>query len=167
MKTVLVLLDGIGDRSYKVLNHRTPLQAADTPHLDRLARIGANGLFHGSVQGQCLPSETAHHLLLGYDIHDFPGRGLLEAVGSGVIFDDTDVLSLAHLAGINWEDGVPILCHGRKDFDRDEEEMRILFAAITPHEVGDIHFRIHQIRTNDAILIIRVRFHPMSLTRIP
>jgi 2,3-bisphosphoglycerate-independent phosphoglycerate mutase len=160
MKTVLVLLDGIGDRSYKVLNHRTPLQAADTPHLDWLARMGANGLFHGSVPGQCLPSETAHHLLLGYDIHDFPGRGLLEAVGSGVIFDDTDVLSLAHLSGINWEDGVPILCQGRKDFEKDEEEMRTLFAAITPHKIGDIHFRIHQTHINDAILIISGKVSP-------
>ena len=46
MKIILVLLDGIGDRSYKLLDRRTPLQAATTPNLDRLAQMGSNGLFH-------------------------------------------------------------------------------------------------------------------------
>ena len=46
MKIILILLDGLGDRSYKVLDDLTPLQAASTPNLDRLAYLGSNGLFH-------------------------------------------------------------------------------------------------------------------------
>ena len=46
MKIILILLDGLGDRSYEILNHRTPLQAAATPNLDRLAHRGSNGLYH-------------------------------------------------------------------------------------------------------------------------
>ena len=55
MKIILVLLDGLGDRSYRALGHRTPLQTAKTPNLDRLAQLGCSGLYHASVPGQCLP----------------------------------------------------------------------------------------------------------------
>ena len=100
MKIILVLLDGLGDRTYSVLQDLTPLQAAITPNLDRLARIGSNGLFHAGLLGQCLPSETAHYLLFGYDLEDFPGGGLLEAVGDNIPFEGQDVLCLSHLSGV-------------------------------------------------------------------
>ena len=49
MKIILVLLDGLGDRSYAVLNHQTPLEAAKTPNMDRLAAMGSTGMFHAST----------------------------------------------------------------------------------------------------------------------
>ena len=73
MKTILVLLDGIGDRSYSMLENLTPLQAARTPNLDALAAMGATGLYHASTLGQCLPSESAHFLMFGYAMADFSG----------------------------------------------------------------------------------------------
>jgi 2,3-bisphosphoglycerate-independent phosphoglycerate mutase len=154
MKIIVVLLDGLGDRSYKILNHQTPLQVAATPNLDQLARLGSNGLFHAAMPGQCLPSETAHYLLFGYDLKDFPGRGLLEAVGEGVRFDDSDVLCLAHLAGVTWKNNVPILTRGRDEIEGEAKEIGELFAAITPFEAYGINFRLHQPRRNDAILIL-------------
>jgi 2,3-bisphosphoglycerate-independent phosphoglycerate mutase len=152
MKIILVLLDGIGDRSYDVLDHRTPLQAAATPNLDRLAFLGSNGLFHAASPGQCLPSETAHYLLFGYELDTFPGRGLLEAVGDGVAFDDADVLCLAHLASISWEQGEPLLIHKRPDLE--DAELEALFSAISAYEVNGIRFRLQQTRRHDGILII-------------
>jgi len=154
MKIILILLDGLGDRSYEKLNFRTPLEAAPTPNLDRLASLGSNGLFHASRPGQCLPSETAHYLLFGYDIRNFPGRGLLEAVGEGVEFDDSDVLCLAHLAEITWQNHVPILTLGRDDISGSGKDIGRLFAAISPYETEDVRFRLHQTRRNDAILIL-------------
>jgi 2,3-bisphosphoglycerate-independent phosphoglycerate mutase len=160
MKIIIILLDGLGDRSYKILNHRTPLQAAHTPNLDHMARMGSNGLFHAASPGQCLPSETAHYLLFGYDMENFPGRGLLEAVGEGVAFDDSDVLCLAHLAGVDWQNGVPILARGRDDIAENEQEIRELFSAITPYEAHGIGFRLHQTRRNDAILVLSGKVSP-------
>ena len=69
MKILLVLLDGLGDRSYAELNDQTPLQAAAVPNLDRLAALGGNGMFHASFPGECLPSEMAHFLMFGYVRH--------------------------------------------------------------------------------------------------
>ena len=160
MKNILILLDGLGDRSYEVLNGLTPLQAASTPNLDRLAYLGCNGLFHASSPGQCLPSETAHYLLFGYDLKKFPGRGLLEAVGEGVAFGDKDVLCLAHLSGVSWQDSVPILTHGRDDIEGTTKEIGRLLASITPFEAHGVSFRLWQTRRNDAILILSGRTSP-------
>ena len=155
MKVLLVLLDGLGDRSYKVLENRTPLQAAQTPHLDRLARTGSNGLLHAALTGQGFPSETAHYLLFGYDPELFPGRGLLEAVGYDVPFQAGDVLSLAHLSGINWQKGMPILLNSRADIKGDAGEIGKLYSAITPYSSDGVDFHLHRTGLNDAILVIR------------
>ena len=154
MKVILVLLDGLGDRSYKTLNGKTPLEAARTPNLDRLAELGGNGLFHASSLGQCLPSETAHHLLLGYDIKNFPGRGLLEAVGEGVPFDNDDVLILTHLSGVVWKHKRPVLVYGRDDINGTFEEMGRLFASVGQYTHEDIRIRLQQTRRNDAVMVL-------------
>lgn len=158
MKIILILLDGIGDRSYEVLGHRTPLQAAATPNLDRLASLGGSGLFHAAMPGQCLPSEIAHFLLFGYELNEFPGRGLLEAAGEGVAFDDTDVLCMAHLASVTSDKGVLTLLQKRPDME--DAELRQLFSAISDHEIHGICFRLQQTRGNDAILIVSGQVSP-------
>ena len=160
MKIILLLLDGIGDRSYKTLGSLTPLQAAATPNLDKLAALGSNGLFHASLSGQCLPSETAHYLLLGYRLSEFPGRGLLEAVGEGVPFENDDVLVLAHLAGIERMEGKPVLIHGRDHIEGSPGEIGELIGAITPFETDGILFQLHQTRRNDAVLVMRGQVSP-------
>jgi 2,3-bisphosphoglycerate-independent phosphoglycerate mutase len=160
MKIILILLDGVGDRSYKILNNRTPLQQAHKPNLDRLAQLGSNGLFHSSLIGQCLPSEMAHYLLFGYDSHDFPGRGLLEAVGEGVSFNDGDVLSLAHLSCVTWHEGVPVLTHGRKAIKDDTRKIEQLFSAVTPYETQGVRFNLYRTGPNDAILVISGNVSP-------
>ncbi|WP_045211104.1 alkaline phosphatase family protein [Desulfonatronovibrio magnus] len=102
---VLILLDGLGDRSYAELGGKTPLQAAETPFLDELAGMGCNGLFHASFQGQALPSENAHFAMFGYKPDDFPGRGALEALGAGIDLAMNDVAVLANLVQVAEEDG--------------------------------------------------------------
>ena len=153
-KIILILLDGLGDRSYPIFNHRTPLQAAQTPNLDRLATMGGSGLFHASTIGQCLPSEMAHYLLFGYDAAQFPGRGLLEAVGFGVPFDDGDVLSLAHLSCVKVEGNTPVLALARKEVPWNEEELASLYGALESFESRNIRFHLHRTGLNDAILVM-------------
>jgi 2,3-bisphosphoglycerate-independent phosphoglycerate mutase len=160
MKIIVILLDGIGDRSYGVLDHRTPLQAAETPNLDRLAHLGSNGLYHAVMPGQCLPSETAHYLMFGYELENFPGRGVLEAVGYGLTFDDSDVLCLAHLVSVEWQEGIPILTKGRQDIKGNSREMGELYAALTPYEVRGIRVHLYQTDTNDGVLVLSGQVSP-------
>ena len=154
MKVILVLLDGLGDRSYSLMNHRTPLEAANTPNLDRLAELGGNGLFHPSSLGLCFPSETAHFLLFGYDLKKFPGRGLFEAVGEGVSFDNDDVLVLAHISGVIWENNIPVLTLGRDHIKGTFKDIGRLYALIDNFKSNGISIRLQQTRRNDAILVL-------------
>ena len=154
MKTILLILDGLGDRSYPELDYQTPLQAARTPNMDRLAAIGANGTFHAATPGVALPSETAHFLLFGYDIKEFPGRGLFEAAGASVPFHDKDVLCLAHLAGARFEENTAFLARGRDDVEGTARELANYYRLIASHEDAGIACRLHQTRRNDAILVV-------------
>jgi len=160
MKIILVLLDGLGDRAHSVLEQRTPLQAASKPHLDRLACLGSNGLFHAAVCGQCLPSENAHYLMFGYDLKEFPGRGPLEAMGYGVPFGETDVVSLAHFSSVVWQAGIPVLTHSRRDIQGDGAELSRLYQSLTPYETEGVRFELHQTRLNDAVLVLSGEVSP-------
>jgi 2,3-bisphosphoglycerate-independent phosphoglycerate mutase len=154
MKIILILLDGLGDRSYEVLNHRTPLQSAATPNLDRFASLGGNGLFHAGLPGQCLPSELAHYLIFGYDATDFPGRGLLAAVGEDITFQDRDVLCLARLLSVQWDRQMPIMTHKVREMGVDPAEMVLLYAALTPYETRGIWCTLHRTHPNNGVLIL-------------
>ncbi len=160
MKIILVLLDGVGDRSYEVLGRRTPLEAANTPNMDQLTAIGSSGLFHASSPGECLPSEMAHYLLFGYDRKNFPGRGLLEAVGEKVVFDDPDVLALAHFSGVRIEDGVFVLDQGRDDISGTKADLGPLYNAVASYETDNIRFTLCQTRRNDGIIVIKNNVSP-------
>ncbi|MFW6055324.1 MAG: 2,3-bisphosphoglycerate-independent phosphoglycerate mutase [Thermodesulfobacteriota bacterium] len=105
-KCLLLVLDGLGDRSCPELEGRTPLQAARTPVLDKIAAKGANGLFHPGSLGRPLPSEKAHFAMFGYDQSKFPGRGFLEALGAGLKVGSSDVCILAHLAALTRKDNL-------------------------------------------------------------
>jgi 2,3-bisphosphoglycerate-independent phosphoglycerate mutase len=112
-KCILILLDGLGDRSYRELDFKTPLQAAKTPVLDRLAAASANGVYHAAGMGQALPSENAHFIMFGYDIKEFPGRGALEALGAEIELQHNDVAVLSHFASITESEKKLVLEQGK------------------------------------------------------
>jgi 2,3-bisphosphoglycerate-independent phosphoglycerate mutase len=80
---VLILLDGLADRAQPELDGRTPLEAARTPALDRLAAAGRTGVMWPLGPGRAPSSPLAHTVLFGFELSEFPGRGLLEAYGEG------------------------------------------------------------------------------------
>ncbi len=83
-KVLLVILDGLGDRQHDVLLGRTPLEAASTPNLDALAAAGVCGTMYSLGPGRAPTSFQAHYALFGYPAEEYPGRGLLEAIGEGM-----------------------------------------------------------------------------------
>ncbi len=138
-KCVLILLDGIGDRSFEQFDHQTPLQAAKTPVLDELAADGANGLYHAALLGQALPSENAHFALFGYDMSGFPGRGALEALGAGIALGPKDVAVLAHFACLREADGC-LVVENRKP-KMSGSHVSQLIRAIETFETEGTHIR--------------------------
>lgn len=84
-KILFLVLDGISDRPCPVLGDTTPLAAAKTPVLDKLAAEGICGIMDTIAPGVRPGSDTAHLALLGYDPYKYyTGRGPLECEGTGI-----------------------------------------------------------------------------------
>jgi 2,3-bisphosphoglycerate-independent phosphoglycerate mutase len=91
-KILYIILDGLGDRPVAALGGRTPLAAARTPNLDRLAASGQQALVTTVGPGIAPESDVAVTAILGYDPTKYhAGRGPLEALGAGLEFSDGDV----------------------------------------------------------------------------
>ncbi len=90
MKKILyIVLDGLGDLPIKELNNKTPLEAAITPNMDRLAQKGKTGIVYPVGKGIAPESDIAVISLLGYDAHKYyTGRGPLEAFAEGLTIHD-------------------------------------------------------------------------------
>src|SRR5262245_608792 len=73
MNILCLILDGLADRPQATLGGKTPLEAAHTPHLDRLAELGTTGLLIPLALGVPLESEFSHFILFGYPPENFPG----------------------------------------------------------------------------------------------
>jgi 2,3-bisphosphoglycerate-independent phosphoglycerate mutase len=85
-KTYLVILCGAGDRPIGSLGMATPLEVAATPHLDRLAQDGAQGMVTVIDKEISPESDSGAMALLSYDPHEhYTGRGPLEGLGSGFL----------------------------------------------------------------------------------
>ncbi|MFA5410955.1 MAG: alkaline phosphatase family protein [Candidatus Omnitrophota bacterium] len=110
MKKILyIVLDGLGDLPIKELNDKTPLEAALTPHLDRLAQKGKTGLVYPVDKGIAPESDIAVISLLGYDAHKYyTGRGPLESFAEGLSVNAGDVALRVNFATVA-EDGKTIL----------------------------------------------------------
>lgn len=77
--------DGMADERIAKLNNQTPLEAANKPYIDLLAKKGNCGLLHTVPEGFKPGSEIANMCVLGYDVRtEFEGRGSLEAASIGV-----------------------------------------------------------------------------------
>ncbi len=92
MKKILyIVLDGLGDLPLEELNNKTPLEAALTPNMDRLAQQGKTGLVYPVARGIAPESDIAVISLLGYDAHQYyTGRGPLESFAEGLTVNDGD-----------------------------------------------------------------------------
>lgn len=80
---VMILLDGLGDRPSKALDGKTPLEAAHTPNMDRLAASGLCGLLTPLTAWVPVETPTGTGLLMGLARKDVKKltRGPVEAAG--------------------------------------------------------------------------------------
>ena len=141
-KCVLILLDGLADRSYELLGNQTPLQAARTPCLDNLARTGGCGLYHSTSPGIPMPSESAHYGVFGYPPEAFPGRGYLEALGQGLRLAPQDVAMLAHLSCV--ENRENVLFSVKDCPEIDEAGAAALAEALSEFRHEGLRVRFHR-----------------------
>ncbi len=91
-KLLYVILDGIGDLPIKELGDKTPLEAAATPNMDKLASRGKEGFVYTVGEGIAPESDIGVISILGYDAHKYyTGRGPLESYAEGLEVNDGDL----------------------------------------------------------------------------
>lgn len=92
MKYIILLGDGMADEPLEELDGKTPLQAANTPYMDKLAQQGITGLA-ATVPSEFHPgSDVANLSVFGYDpAACYTGRSPLEAASMGVELGPDDV----------------------------------------------------------------------------
>jgi 2,3-bisphosphoglycerate-independent phosphoglycerate mutase len=90
-KYIVLVGDGMADYPLKELDGKTPLEAANTPNMDRIASCGI-GLAGTVPEGMEPGSDVANLCLLGYDPTLYQcGRSPLEAASMGVKLGENQV----------------------------------------------------------------------------
>ena len=103
-KTILFLGDGMADEPLAELNGRTPLQAADTPNMDAIARQGRSGTLLTLPAGFPTSSDVANMSVLGCDLaSELCGRGPLEAASQGIKLGENDIAFRMNLVTVDAE----------------------------------------------------------------
>ncbi|MHA1377973.1 MAG: 2,3-bisphosphoglycerate-independent phosphoglycerate mutase [Candidatus Helarchaeota archaeon] len=91
-KALMIIIDGVSDRPVKALDGKTPLEVANTPHMDRVAKEGMCGQLDALGPGKKGGSDTANMAILGYDPYAiYTGRGPIEVAGVGIKLQKDDV----------------------------------------------------------------------------
>ncbi|MGQ0635523.1 MAG: cofactor-independent phosphoglycerate mutase [Planctomycetaceae bacterium] len=91
MKYALIIPDGCADEPQPTLGGRTPLQAARTPHMDEIARLGVVGQSDNVPPSLPSGSDVATMSLFGYDPLTYhTGRAPLEAAALGIALEPAD-----------------------------------------------------------------------------
>jgi len=105
MKYVIILGDGMADEPLAELGGRTPLEYAEIPNMDRIAREGRCGMLRTVPDGFEPGSDIANLSILGYDPRTtYTGRGPLEAASMGVTLQDGEIAYRCNLVAVR--DGV-------------------------------------------------------------
>lgn len=109
MKYAVLLGDGMADEPLDELNGRTPLEAAHTPYMDRIAAQGTLGLLDTIPDGFTPGSDVANLSVLGYDPREcYTGRGAIEAANMGVSLGPSDVAFRCNLVTLS-DDASPVM----------------------------------------------------------
>lgn len=104
MKHLIILADGSADWACPSLGGNTLYQYAQTPNMDRLAKMGRCGRLKTVADGFHPGSEVANSSILGYDQHKvYEGRGCLEAASIGYEMQPGDMAMRCNIVCLEGE----------------------------------------------------------------
>ncbi len=105
MKYLVVLCDGMADTGNELLGGKTPMELANKPAIDGLAKTAECGICRTVAAGLKPGSDVANLSVMGYDpAVCYTGRSPLEAASIGVALKDTDVALRCNLVTLSDEE---------------------------------------------------------------
>ena len=138
MKYLVVIPDGMADVPVEALGNKTPMEAADKPTMDALARVSTVGRVLNVPHGMVPESDTANMAILSFDPKVYSrGRSPLEAVSMGIEMqpdetaDRCTVVTISDDEGVDYEDRV-MLDHSADEISTEEADglIKALDAAL-------------------------------------
>jgi 2,3-bisphosphoglycerate-independent phosphoglycerate mutase len=100
-KIVILIGDGMADYPVDDLDGKTPLEVADIPNMDYLARNGIFGITKTVPDGMSPGSDTANLSIFGYDpARYYTGRAPLEALNMNIELGKDDAAFRCNLVNI-------------------------------------------------------------------
>lgn len=111
MKYAIILIDGAADYPIPELGGKTPIECAEIPNIDRIAKNGFVGLVKTVPDSLAPGSDTANLSVMGYAPETcYTGRSPLEAVSMGIELAPDDVAMRCNLVTLSdtarYEDAV-------------------------------------------------------------
>lgn len=133
MKYIVMLCDGMADEPIRELDGQTPMEAAYTPNMDRMAVRSEIGMVRTVPEGMSPGSDTANLSVIGYDPKIYyTGRSPLEALSIGVDMKEDDVSFRCNIVTLSEEEeryeDKHILDHSSDEITT--EEAKILIEAL-------------------------------------
>jgi len=149
-KILLIIMDGVADRSVSELDGHTPLEVAAHPNLNWFAKYSVCGLMDTISPGVRPGSDTAHLALLGYDPYKvYTGRGPFEAAGVGLTGRKGDVAFRCNFATVNDKFEVIDRRAGRIG----KPETTELVAALDGMEIDGVNITVREGTEHRAVLM--------------
>lgn len=141
-KVLMLVADGMGDWPIDSLNGKTPLEAADTPNMDRLALKSRVGICQTIPENMPPGSDIANMSLLGYDPAVYhTGRGPIEAAAKGIKADSNDLIWRCNLVSLtSFNAGGKMIDYSGGHIKTDEAE---LIIDALKKEIDDEEFTFH------------------------
>jgi len=150
-KILLLVLDGLGGLPVE-RGGSTALEAASTPHLDKLASEGICGLHRPIGPGITPGSGPAHLALFGYDPQKYVvGRGVLAALGIGFDLQPQDVAARGNFCTLDESGLVKDRRAGRISTVKNRELCSLLEGITLP----GVEFFIKTVKEHRFLLVLR------------
>ena len=141
MKYVIVLGDGMADEPIEAIGNTTPLEHADTPTLDKLAKKAEIGTVNNVPKGMKPGSDTANLSVMGYNPEIYyTGRSPLEALSIGVDMKETDIAFRANIVTLSEDEPYEektIIDHSSSEIST--EDAAILLDAVRKEFENDVY----------------------------
>ena len=152
--TLLLVVDGMADRGVRALGGRTPLQAARTPTLDRLAREGRAGLADAIAPGVVADTAAGTLALFGQSPLAMK-RGPIEALGSGLALSAGDIALRGNLASLDDEGRVVDRRAGRIRGDAQELARALDRLPLAAGGERDVEVRVKAATEHRLAVVLR------------
>jgi len=153
----------MGDLPVEELGNRTPLEAAETPNMNFLAKNGKTGLMYTVGKGIAPESDVAVISILGYDPFKYStGRGILEAVGADVTVKDGDLALRCNFATLGSRNEIVDRRAGRNLTTEEAAELTKAVNEKVKLESYPTDFEFKNTIGYRAVLVIRSRKKPLS-----